>query len=170
MIHTFKKNLVEQELESQRRQIQQNQDNEKKRWVALLDSNPIQHVIDFNWLNLLMTYLYGGATGPPLVNIGGLWGTVCYDGFDENAANFFCQKLYPGFHVAGSVNGSISHEELEMYGTYPVLLTDVQCNENAQSVDDCTSGPMGYDNCASGNDVLISCGVGTPITPPPISS
>ena len=120
-------------------------------------------MIGIKWGDPWTIHRIGGATGPPLVNIGGLWGTVCFDGLNENAANFFCEKIYSGFLVGGNIDGSISHEELETHGTYPVLLTDVKCNENAQSVEDCTSGPMGYDNCASGNDVLISCGFGSPI-------
>ena len=123
-----------------------------------MDSNPVQHVIGIKWGDPWTIYRMGGATGPPLVNIGGLWGTVCYDGFNENAANFFCENLMSG----GNIDGFINHEELEKNGTYPVLLTNVQCNENAQSVDDCTSGPMGYENCASGNDVVISCGLWGP--------
>ena len=100
----------------------------------------------------------GGTHGPPLVFIGGLWGTVCFDGFNitKNAAKFFCRNLSSG----GDGIAPINHEQVRYPGNpdqLPVLLTDVQCDENAVSVADCTSGPMGYSNCPSGDDVYISC-------------
>ena len=96
-----------------------------------------------------------GQYGPILVNIGGIWGTVCYDDFDDATAEFFCERLelpYIDYDV-------YSHEDVqEIYGEYPVLLTNVKCAENATTFDDCTSGPMGYAACDSGNDVELSCG------------
>ena len=60
--------------------------------------------------------------------------------------------------TGGRADGPISHKEVDKnYGTYPVLLTNVQCIEKAQSVLDCTSGPMGYASCSSGNDVVLGC-------------
>ena len=119
----------------------------------MLDSNPIKHVNAFKWANP-DEWKAGGHTGPPLVNIGGIWGTVCLDGFDQNAAEFFCRNL----STSGRFVEPISHSAVETrYGTYPVLLTNVQCIANAASVLDCTSGPMGYASCSSGNDVQLSC-------------
>ena len=119
----------------------------------MLDSNPIKLVDDFKWADNITTY--GGHVGVPLVNIGGIWGTVCYDGFDENAAEFFCGKLH--WKDLGDFE-PVSHDDVEAeYGTHPVLLTNVQCAENAQSVHDCTSGPMGYASCSSGNDLQLAC-------------
>jgi len=96
-----------------------------------------------------------GQYGPILVNIGGIWGTVCYDDFDDATAEFFCELLeLPYIDYA-----FYSHEDVqEIYGEYPVLLTNVKCAENATLFDDCTSGPMGYAACNSGNDVELSCG------------
>ena len=102
-----------------------------------------------------------GGWGVPLVYIGGLWGSICFDGFDGNAADFFCRNL--GW-LGSSRFESIPHKEVssKLYNitglVIPVLLTNVQCNENAASVDDCISGPMGFSNCPSGNDVAIHCG------------
>ena len=120
----------------------------------LFDSDPIQHVSEIKW-GEPTEHRMGGATGPPIVNIGGIWGTVCVDGFDENAAEFFCRNLMTG----GAEISSISHKEVELQGQfqeYPVL-TDVQCQPDAKTVRDCTSGPMGVSNCASGNDVVLTC-------------
>ena len=98
----------------------------------------------------------GGATGPPIVNIGGKWGTVCADNFGENAAEFFCRNLMTG----GAEISSISHKKVELHGEfqeYPVL-TDVQCQPDAESFRDCTSGHMGFsNNCTSGKDVVLAC-------------
>ena len=101
--------------------------------------------------------MFGGGWGAPLVYIGGLWGSICFDGFDGNASNFFCRNLrwqssdrfepIPHNQVSSNITGL----------PVPVLLTNVQCNENATTVDDCTSGPMGYSNCPSGDDVKIFC-------------
>ena len=131
----------------------------KERWTALLDSDPIKYVDEIQWGSPL---LISGADedGPALVNIGGLWGTICFDGFNQNAAEFFCKKLArqnaKSFH-------EISHDEVRSQPSlnqkqFPVLLTNVQCNENATTVDDCSSGPMGYSNCPSGKDVAVICG------------
>ena len=119
----------------------------------MLDSNPIKFVNDFNWT--IPGSRPGGYDSVPIVEIGGIWGTVCFDGFDQNAAMFFCKKLR--WNAVGYIQ-SISHAQVEAdYGTYPVLLTNVKCNENAQSVLDCTSGPMGFASCSSGNDVHLGC-------------
>ena len=100
----------------------------------------------------------GGMSGPPLVYIGGLWGTVCFDRFDNTTAEFFCKNLASGGHGVEPVNHQEVRFEGKPYQQLPVLLTDVQCDENAATVADCTSGPMGYSNCPSGNDVYLSCG------------
>ena len=129
----------------------------------MLDSNPIHHVNAFKWTNP-NDDLVGAHTGTPLVNIAGIWGTVCSDGFDENAAEFFCRSL--GWTRGRAVEPT-SHDEVEArYGTYPVLLTNVRCTVNAQSVLDCTSGPMGYASCSSGDDLTLGCTMGTPLTTP----
>ena len=144
---------VTEELENHEKQIQKNEDENKERFIALLDSNPIKFVNNFTWAD--DNFTTGGHVGVPLVNIGGIWGTVCFDGFDENAAKFFCEKLH--WADLGDFQ-PISHDEVEaVYGTYPVLLTNVQCTVNAQSVLNCTSGPMGYASCSSGNDLQLSC-------------
>ena len=133
--------------------LHQIEEDSKERFTALLDSNPIKHVNDFKWAD--DAGWTGGQVGVPLVNIGGVFGTVCFDGFDDNAAKFFCGML--DWTDSSDVE-SISHEDVEAkYGTYPVLLTNVQCTENATSVLDCTSGPMGYASCSSRNDVQLSC-------------
>ena len=132
----------------------------------MLDSNPIKFVNDFNWTNFDGSGI-GGHVGVPIVNIGGIWGTVCSDGFDENAAEFFCRSLR---WTGGRAVEPISHDEVEaLYGTYPVLLTNVQCTVNAQSVLDCTSGPMGYASCSSGNDLKLGCMLYYDPTTPPTS-
>ena len=141
--------------------VHQIEENNKERFIALLDSNPIKHVQDFKFAN--GNDGIGGHVGPPLVNIGDIWGTVCFDGFDENAAEFFCRSI--GWSGGRDVE-PISHAEVEaLYGAYPVLLTNVKCTENAQSVLDCTSGPMGYASCSSGNDVELGCALFAPTNP-----
>lgn len=66
----------------------------KERWVALLDSDPIHHVTEIDWDGAI--FYVGGGDGPVVVKIGGLWGTVCVDNFDENAAELFCRNIKPG--------------------------------------------------------------------------
>ena len=97
-----------------------------------------------------------GHLAPLLVNIGGIWGTVCYDDFDEAAAEFFCRNLeMPGAFFYDPIEHKDVQDE---YGEYPVLLTNVKCTEGADSVHDCTSGPMGYAYCSSGQDLVLGCG------------
>ena len=122
----------------------------------MLDSDPIKHVTNITLGDPKIERI-GFASGPPLVYIGGLWGSICYDGFDENAAEFFCRSL--GWRYSQRFE-AIDHKVVRYPGKsqqVPVLLTNVQCNENATTIDDCTSGPMGYSNCESGEDVKVYC-------------
>ena len=157
---------VQSEIDELKEKIQHNEDEIatfkeewKARWTALLDSDPIKYVDEIQWGSPLIV---SGANedGPALVNIGGLWGTICFDGFNYFAAKIFCKNLArqntKGFHV-------INHDEVRSQTSLsdnqlPVLLTNVRCNENATTVDDCSSGPMGYSNCPSGKDVAVICG------------
>ena len=118
----------------------------------------MKHVENITW-GEPFERLGGSENGPLLVYIGGLWGTVCFDGFDENAVIFFCENLVSGGY--GIDVERVNHEEVRFKGKpeqqLPVLLTNVQCDENAATPDDCTSGPMGYSNCPSGDDVKLVC-------------
>ena len=156
--------LVQSQIDALNEKIQENKDEIdefKERWTALLDSDPIKHVTDIAWGNP-NEQLLGGGWGARLVYIGGLWGSICFDGFDENAADFFCGNL--NWWRSTSFE-PISHNRVSSNITglpVPVLLTNVKCNENATTIDDCTSGPMGYSNCASGEDVIVHCGLWPP--------
>ena len=162
---------VQEEIDALKAQIEENDEENEERWIALLDSDPIKHVNSFRWANEMPPgWVVDGHRGPPLVEIGGIWGTDCFDGFDQNASEFFCRNLMMVSNLTvEDFREPINHDEVqELYGEYPVLLTDVQCAENAQNVDDCTSGPMGYASCSSGNDIQIGCGLwyNQPTMPP----
>ena len=47
----FNNILDQKEIDSLNEKIAKNEDTNKERWVALLDSDPIKHVTDIKWAN-----------------------------------------------------------------------------------------------------------------------
>ena len=95
----------------------------------------------------------------PLVNIAGLWGTICFDNIDKNFQDLLCNRLGPGSRLDYYTNAT-SHDEVQAeFGTLPVLLNNVKCVADPSSFQNCTSRPMGFQHCESGNDLKMACGM-----------
>ena len=77
-------------------------------------------------------------------------GTVCDDGFDQNAADAICSLL--GYLATGSEWTSGS-EIWGIQSTYRIKLDDVNCQTNFWS--SCTYSE--YDNCGHSEDVFLTC-------------
>ena len=81
----------------------------------------------------------------------GQWGTVCDDGFDDQAARVVCNQLgHAGTPQALS-------EAPFGEGTGPIWLDDVACQGNEGSLADCTHRGWGIQDCGHDEDVGVTC-------------
>ncbi|XP_066275078.1 uncharacterized protein [Branchiostoma lanceolatum] len=81
----------------------------------------------------------------------GVWGTICDDNFDINAANVVCRQL--GYGLAMSYQHSAHFGE----GNGSIWLDDVQCVGDEDSLLDCSSNDWGENNCGHFEDVGVVC-------------
>jgi len=81
----------------------------------------------------------------------GVWGTVCDDYWDHNTNNaeVVCQQL--GFGAGGIMNSDTTE------GTGPILMDDVECDNNQTSLFACSHNGFGYHNCYHFEDVGVTC-------------
>ena len=134
------------------------QKSQRDRWAALLDSNPVQFAQSITWATNITVVPESEQNTIPIVNIGGLVGTICADDIDDYTYRFLCSLAGPGY-VPLKNQGTKLHEHTETeYGKYPVLLNMIRCEENAGSFIECSSGPMGIESCPSRNDLQAFCG------------
>ena len=81
---------------------------------------------------------------------GGEWGTICADGFFSPEARVFCRQM-------GYADG-ISLGEGSVGGTGRIVLDDVGCQGNEDSVFDCASrGGLYSHDCTHDQDVDVQC-------------
>ena len=159
------------EMKAERNEVDDEFDDEDfLKWNALLDSNPVQYVEDIMWAKNITNVDETEVRSIPIVKIGGLWGTICdSQGIDEDTYKFLCKKLTPGgsqFFIPIQDQAKKDHDVTESeYGKYPVLLNSLRCKSNSTDKwqhqvlwTDCTSGPMGYENCYGGMYVPMPLG------------
>jgi len=104
--------------------------------------------------------LFGGGSpreGRLEVYHNGTWGTVCDDGFTDEAASVVCYSLGFG-HVGREMNIS-----LYGIGTGQIWLDDIHCNGKERHIGECSHRGWGVHNCGHSEDVAVSC-VGDPLT------
>lgn len=63
------------------------------------------------------------------MKVNGIWGSVCLKGFDEGEANMVCRKL--GF------KGGKPYLAKAAKSKYPILMSQLECNGNEKSIDQC---------------------------------
>ena len=103
----------------------------------------------------------GGAADFGRVEIlhNGTWGTVCDDNWDIEDAAVVCRML--GFKYAWtaiSFGVFITNEGLDLYGTGPIWLDDVNCNGNESSLSECGHNGWLVHNCDHLEDAGVLCG------------
>ena len=87
----------------------------------------------------------------------GEWGTVCDNDFESAEATVACRQL--GFPYPGSVQSFGP-------GVGTIVLDDVNCNGNEDSILDCYHKGLGKSNCRHSQDVGIICSDIQTTTPP----
>ncbi|XP_067834494.1 deleted in malignant brain tumors 1 protein-like [Heptranchias perlo] len=80
-----------------------------------------------------------------------VWGTVCDDGWDLNAASVVCRLLNCGAAV------SVPNAAAYGGGTGPILLDNVRCKGTEPALDQCPASPWGVNNCTHGQDAGVTC-------------
>ncbi|XP_053407717.1 deleted in malignant brain tumors 1 protein-like isoform X2 [Mercenaria mercenaria] len=84
----------------------------------------------------------------------GQWGTVCDDGFDNDAAKVVCRML----NFSGDVNLAEKYSAAHYgRGSLPILLDDVSCNGSELSITECSHNAWSLHNCNHGEDVGVAC-------------
>ncbi|CAG9769987.1 unnamed protein product [Ceutorhynchus assimilis] len=82
----------------------------------------------------------------------GIWGSICDDDFNEDAAKIACAAL--------GYSGSASVKKDGFFGqtTGPIWLDQVACQGNETSLEKCTHWDWGESNCDHSEDVGVICG------------
>ncbi|KAJ8270018.1 hypothetical protein GJAV_G00109400 [Gymnothorax javanicus] len=87
------------------------------------------------------------------IYIGGEWGTICDDLWDERSAGVACQQL-------GYDHALKSSKQAEFGGgdALRILLDDVQCEGTEHNLLECRHAGVGVHNCAHYKDAGVICG------------
>ncbi|XP_062572436.1 deleted in malignant brain tumors 1 protein-like [Saccostrea cucullata] len=86
------------------------------------------------------------------INIAGMWGTICDDKFDSNAAKVVCKTLGLPYQNALPATAAAFGQ-----GTGNILLDNVVCQGNESSILDCRTNPVGTNDCEHSEDVGVIC-------------
>lgn len=96
-----------------------------------------------------------GTKGRLEIMHNGIWGTVCDDDFNDDAAKVVCNQL--GYHGSAKV---IKDGEFGP-GTGPIWLDQVFCRGNETLLEDCIHWDWGEHNCEHSEDVGVICNTKT---------
>ena len=86
------------------------------------------------------------------------WGTVCDDRFVSDDAAVVCRQL-------GYTGGQAHTRAAFGAGTGTIWMDDVQCTGSETRLADCPFGGWGLHNCRHSEDVGVSCGAATGLSP-----
>ncbi|XP_076738294.1 scavenger receptor cysteine-rich domain-containing protein DMBT1-like [Maylandia zebra] len=80
-----------------------------------------------------------------------IWGTVCDDGWDLNAAEVVCRQLNCGPALEAPQNASFGE------GTGEIWLDEVTCSGSEDFLTDCPNSGFGNHNCDHSEDASVIC-------------
>ena len=90
------------------------------------------------------------------ITYGRIKGTVCDNGWDDNDAAVVCRML--GYTGGTALKGPEDyHGHSFGYGTGPILLDDVECSGNEQTLLECKHRGIGIHNCGHNEDAGVIC-------------
>ncbi|XP_078064406.1 CD5 antigen-like, partial [Mustelus asterias] len=81
----------------------------------------------------------------------GVWGTVCDNGWDRQAAGVVCQLLNCGSALSVAGGGQYGA------GAGVIWLDELSCNGAEVALDQCSTKPWGVNNCNHSQDAGVSC-------------
>ena len=84
-----------------------------------------------------------------------VWGTVCDDGFNSNAANVACTSL--GIAPTGTM---ANKSGITPSNQSQIWLDDLSCTGTEARIDLCQHRTFGQHNCNHNEDVALQCGEG----------
>ena len=105
-------------------------------------------------INFTVVRLVNGANsyeGRVEVYHNGEWGTVCDDGWDLNDAQVVCRQI--GFSQAIAIKTSAYYGR----GSGQIWLDDVNCVGIELTIENCSHGGWGNENCFHSEDAGIQC-------------
>jgi hypothetical protein len=83
------------------------------------------------------------------IQFGGVFGTICDDGFDLSEVEVACREL--GFSGGSVQSGPVGAETLTIW------LDDIACTGVEERLVDCPSNGVGVHNCSHSEDVGLAC-------------
>ena len=83
------------------------------------------------------------------------WGTVCDDGFNQQAADLVCWHLMMG--CSTGFGNNLEGGSQSSWSGQPIWLDEVSCNGGESSLKECTSEDWGEHNCMPSENVAVSC-------------
>ncbi|CAN2390642.1 Deleted in malignant brain tumors 1 protein-like [Pristimantis euphronides] len=93
--------------------------------------------------------IIGGRRGRVEVNHNGEWGTICDDEWDNNDGKVICRML--GYtRVVATFTASDA-------GTGKIMLDDVKCSGDEQSILSCVKSAWETHNCSHNEDAGVEC-------------
>lgn len=94
------------------------------------------------------------AVGRVEVRRNGVWGTVCDDGFDYQAAKVVCRALCYSASHAKPYYGQ--ENIIPASSSTPILLDDLRCTGQESTLDDCSANKTDHD-CTHKENAVVSC-------------
>ena len=99
----------------------------------------------------------------------GEWGTICDDGFDDNAATVLCKMFNSSKYNSGKYSSAFKQKD-SIRKAERIWLDELDCSNNASDIKDCEHNEWGNEDCGHSDDVGIRCFFQIPPTNNPLQN